>query len=428
MSKWIRSAEQVRRSRFAYWVAEQRLADWTLRAVITRGVFAAVGLAAAIAAAVHGPALGWWAWLIVAVPFAGAYLAGRLAYYVKTGRMAAEPLARWASTVGTQTQGAMTVNISGLAESAGALGLAVLGPWVLVHASAPIRLLAVLGAAGWAGSYASAIMVDVAWYNPDLQSWLPLEFLRRCTGVVVAVLFAALTVPAPWPADGRLVCAAIAAALISIQLRVNETDRTLAFGDVYAGQRDLAGRRIVTTALHTLVGNPLIHLRRQTVHGDQAIFDLVRQVDGGYRETLALDRGVDVTMDWPGVLASRLDAIAGQYGISVSFSCPDDPMAVGDREVARFVLDDLTENAAKAGARLVSVELRRFGDRYESTITDDGPGFRRGTWLRPGGGLQRLAQLLESRGGTISMERARQGTAVTARWQTIQSGPEENTA
>ena len=152
---------------------------------------------------------------------------------------------------------------------------------MLVHTSTTIRLFAVLAAAGWAGSYASAIMVDVAWYNPDIQSWLPLEFLRRCAGLSVAVLFGALTLLAPWPADGRLACAAIAATLVSLQLRVNETDRTLALGDVYAGQRDLVGRRIVTTALHTLVGNPLIHLRRQTARGDQAIFDLVRQVDSG---------------------------------------------------------------------------------------------------------------------------------------------------
>ena len=136
------------------------------------------------------------------------------------------------------------------------------------------------------------------------------------------------------------------------------------------------GRRAVTTALHTLVGNPLIHLKRQAAQVDLALFDLVRQIEGGYRETLALDRGLDVTIDWPGVLASRLDAIAGQYGINMSFSSPSDPMALADREVARFVLDDLAENAAKVGAmRLAWTCDTPQGDtRLPSPTTGQGSG------------------------------------------------------
>jgi hypothetical protein len=420
VAKRMRSTENRRRSRFSYWVTEQRLADWTLRAAVTRAALAALALAALIGSAIKGEMPSWWAWLLVALPFVGAYLAGSLAYYVMTGRKFREPLARWASQVGVETQGSMSVNVSGIAESIGAVCLGVLGPWVLTRASVGFRIVAVIAAAGWLASFASAIMVDVAWYNPDVSSWLPLEYVRRSAGIIAALVLAAVTLPAPWPADGREAAAIVCAALITIQLRINETDRTLVEGAVYAGQRDMDGRRAVTTALHTMVGNPLIHLKRQAAQVDPALFDLVRQVEGGYRETLALDRGLDVTIDWPGVLASRLDAIAGQYGINVSFSCPSDSMALADREVARFVLDDLTENAAKAGARTVSVDLRYGGGRYESVVTDDGPGFRAGTWLRPGGGLERLAHLLESRDGRMARSRVGDTTVITVDWQAVQ--------
>jgi hypothetical protein len=417
----VSTAEGRRRSRFSYWVTEQRLAGWTLRAVATRAALAALALAAVIGSAAEGEKPPWWAWLLVAFPFLGAYLAGCLAYYVMTGRRAREPLARWACEVGAETQGSMSINVSGIAESIGVVCLAVLGPWVLTRASAGFRVLAVIAAAGWLASVVSAIMVDVAWYNPDIRSWLPLEYVRRYAGVVAGLLDAAVTLPAPWPAGGRAAAAAVCAALVTIQLRINETDRMLEIGAVYAGQRDMDGRRAVTTALHTLVGNPLIHLKRQAAQVDLALFDLVRQVEGGYRETLALDRGVDVTIDWPGVLASRLDAIAGQYGINVSFSCPSNPMVLADREVARFVLDDLTENAAKAGAMTVNVDLRYSSGRYEAVVTDDGPGFRKGTWQRPGGGLQRLALLLESRDGGLALSRTDEATVVTGDWRAAET-------
>lgn len=411
------SREHGRRSEFAYWVTEQRLADWTIRAVLTRTALTvgAMGVTISSARTVKPPP--WWAWPLVILPFVGVYLAGRIGQYVRTGRRPHEPLARWASRVASDTQGSMSINVSGITETIGVACLAALGPWALRGASTEYRLVAVVIAAGWLASYTSAIMVDVAWYNPGVTSWPPWESLRRGAGVAAGLILAAVTLPAPWPAPAREIAAVICASLVAVQIRINETDRTLKLGAVYAGQRDMEGRRAVTTALHTLVGNPLIHLKRKAAAEGPEFFDAVRQVEGGYRETLALDRGVDVTIDWPGVLASRLDAIAGQYGINVSFAPPSQPMIMSDREVARFVLDDLTENAAKAGARLVSVELRLAEGAYRAVVTDDGPGFAKGTWQRSGGGLQRLQALVESRGGSLALSRTDTVTVVTAEWR-----------
>lgn len=88
-----------------------------------------------------------------------------------------------------------------------------------------------------------------------------------------------------------------------------------------------------------------------------------------------------------------------------------------DREVARCVLDDLTENAAKADAETVTVDLARADGRYLAVVTDDGPGFRAGAWMRNGGGLQRLQMLLHNRGGGLEHSRADAHTVITANWQ-----------
>ena len=313
----------------------------------------------------------------------------------------------------------MAVNVSGIAEAAGAVCLGVLGGWAMPTAAEPYRLTIVAATAAWFASFVMAIMLDPGWYNPAITSWLPLEYVRGAAGVLAAAVIAAVELPAPWPGHGRAVVAAICIAAATLQFRVGETDRMLAFGGVYAGQRDRDGRRTVTTALHTLVGNPLIHLKRQAMSVGPDFFDLVRQVEGGYRETLALDRGVDVTMDWPGVLASRLDAIAGQYGINVSFTAPQAPMEMPDREVARLVLDDLTENAAKAGATTVTVDLQCEDARYLAVVSDDGPGFRAGAWMRGGGGLQRLQMLLQNRAGGLEHSREDMHTVIAASWQAM---------
>lgn len=418
MPTWVRAAELRRRGAFAYWVSEQALAGRNVRAAIFRTVTAIVALAAFIRAwtIVTLPA---WTTALALLPLVAVYLALREALYAKTGRLPREPLARWSCRVGEQTRGGMAVNVSGIAEAAGAVCLGVLGGWAMSAASVPYRLTIVAAAAAWFASYVMAIMVDPAWYNPGITSWLPLEYLRGAAGVIAAAVIAAVELPAPWPGYGRAAVAAICIAVATLQFRVGETDRMLAFGGVYAGQRDMEGRRTVTTALHTLVGNPLIHLKRRARSVGPDFFDLVRQVEGGYRETLALDRDIDVTMDWPGVLASRLDAIAGQYGINVSFSPPPAPMAMSDREVARFVLDDLTENAAKAGAATVTVDLQREDGRYLAVVSDDGPGFRAGAWMRDAGGLQRLQMLLQNRAGGLEHSREDLHTVIAATWQAV---------
>lgn len=405
--------ESARRSAFAYWVTNQRVADYNLRAATTRGLSVVVAAGVLLRAS----RVSWGAWLLLAAPAVAVYLVWTSARYVITGHMPREPFAAWGARISVETQGFMSVNLAGIVDGLGAVSLAVIGPWVLHASSTVLRLVAVGTAASWIASVSSATLVDVAWYNPAIKSAAILEMVRTFGGPIAGAILAAETLPAAWPGHAWLGAAAICGSIALVQLRVTETDRALRYGAIYADQRELTGRRQVTTALHTLLGNPLIHLKRQAKEVAPEIFDAVRQVEGGYRETLALDRGIDVTIDWPGVLISRLEAIAGQYGVPVTFAAPNEPMMMEDRELARFVLDDLTENAAKSGASAIAVTLARAGSGYTAEVVDDGPPFRPGTWLRAGGGLARLQHLLNSRGGSLQVSQSTSSKTVGGTWQ-----------
>lgn len=88
-----------------------------------------------------------------------------------------------------------------------------------------------------------------------------------------------------------------------------------------------------------------------------------------------------------------------------------------DRHLARLVLDDLTVNAAKSAASHAVIVLQRRQGRYHATVQDDGAPFRPGTWMRPGGGLERLAALLAAKGGGLALREEHGTKTVTATWQ-----------
>jgi hypothetical protein len=175
-----------------------------------------------------------------------------------------------------------------------------------------------------------------------------------------------------------------------------------------------------TDAAHNLVGGPFAALRRLTESrksADPDLWDALIQVDGGLRETLHLDRSATITSDWPGLLLGRLEQISGQFGIKVYFDPPEKPFAPEDREMARFVLEDLTVNAAKYGANLIEITLKRTACRYVANVRDDGPPFAPHSWMRPGGGLERLERKLTARGGGLTLKPEMRSKVVTATWK-----------
>jgi signal transduction histidine kinase len=227
--------------------------------------------------------------------------------------------------------------------------------------------------------------------------------------------------PGSWNSGEREVAALICiTTLVLVQFRVGETDRALAWAKTCAQQERREGRIDITDAAHDLVGGPFAALRRLTENRkstDPDLWDALIQVDSGLRETLHLDRSATVTGDWPGLLIGRLWQIGGQFGIQVIFDPPKEPFAPEDREMARFVLEDLTVNAAKYGASLVEITLRRMADHYVADVRDDGPPFVPRAWMRTGGGLERLERKLTSRSGGLTLKPEVTSKVVTATWK-----------
>lgn len=407
--------QTARREAFAYDVSLLRLGDYGWRGALTRVVPLALTTGALVAA---GEA-DLLAWLLLAVPSLGVYLSATSARYQLTGHLPEEPLARWSAEVGEGTRGQVGVNPSGVLEGAGAVCLGVLGPWVLQGVGELPRLLVAVAAALWLASLSSAVLLDPAWYNPRASSPRALEVLRALGGPVCAVAFAAVTLPAPWSTEGRLLVLTLSGLLLLVQLRVRETDRLLGEGRLVRDQAEVDGRSAVCGVLHSHVGNPLIEVWRRVPRDDKDLVDSLTQLEWGYRESLWMDQAAGLSVEWPGVLVSRLQAIAGISGAKIRFDPPQEALHEDDRMMARQVLEDLAMNAARAGARHIDVVLSRRGATYRAEVTDDGPPFKDGTWLRPGGGLERLAMRLGRLAGGLNLQ---QGPDKTVRaWWTAAS-------
>jgi hypothetical protein len=129
-------------------------------------------------------------------------------------------------------------------------------------APTPARLVATAAACGFVASFVSAVFVDPVFYNPDARFPAVVERLRRAVGPSAALLTAAVTVSASWPGSARSCAALLSAAVALVQVRISETDRALRLAEERSRHRAVAGRREVTGALHTMVGAPLVVVKR----------------------------------------------------------------------------------------------------------------------------------------------------------------------
>lgn len=387
---------------------------------IRSALFRAVCLAAyAAAAALSGESL--WALLAVVMPALGVYCALADALYVVRGTRFRDPLARLAIRNSERTFGERVPNVSGLLEGFGLLSL--FAGLYAFNGDALWVLLAQAAAAAFLGSIAANILLDPSYYNPGLNldgaAQRSLDLLRLLGGPVCALLTAGVATWAVAP-DLRAISLAISASLLAVDLRIREVDRVAAAAHDAALDRELLGRKEVAQVLHGMVGAPLHAVKglsKPLRHEHLDLYDAVRQMDAGFRETLTLDQGLDVHIEWPGILIGRLRAIQAQYGCHrVTLDTGEERISMDDRQLARLIIDDLADNAGKAGAREIAVILSRSGTRWTVSVTDDAPAIPPLSWLRPGGSLERWQYVLATRGG--GLERSGDGTpkTISASW------------
>ena len=161
--------------------------------------------------------------------------------------------------------------------------------------------------------------------------------------------------------------------------------------------------------------------RDRIEHGDADAAALVveahEQAKGVLAEVRALARGIMPPVLVDRGLGAALTSLTARCPIPVELDVADDlgaePRPAATIEAAAyFVAAEASTNAAKhSGARGVLVTARRFGERVELTVRDDGRG---GAMIVPGGGLAGLAERVESVGGLLSVISDSHGTSLRA--------------
>ncbi|UNN05229.1 hypothetical protein [Rhodococcus opacus] len=412
-----------RRTEHAYAVIQARGPDFWLRAAYAR-----LGWLALMAVAVTGGGAQWWAWLPIANGIVAAFLAWRMAWHERAGTKATVPIVRWAQLIQNSGTGTAKWNVPGTLEMITATVAIWIGPWGMIDAAPNWRLLAIAGAVGYAWNFLAAVMLDPAFYNPDLQLGPLLESCRNTAGILAAALGTAVVAVAPWPPGYQPIAIGIVLVILTVQLRIHETDRTLKFGKQDADYRSADSRHNIIHAMHSTLGTPIdkvFGMYEPRRDEDRELYDKLREIRGGYREVMALEHNPDQDTEWPGTLIGNLQQILASSVQMTPPIFPDEPLLPADRKIARLTLQDLASNAVKSGARYSEFTLTKIEDHYVATAFDDGHAVDPTRWKRRGGGIERLERWNQLHELTFDFEPDQSGTVdprkhgklIRARWR-----------
>lgn len=348
------------------------------------------------------------AWVVITVGTIGTYLAITDNVYLRdSSQTPREPLARWSLRIAENGRGAMAVNVPGVLEATAYIPLVLLGPWALTSPAAPVRITCLAAAVAWVGSCLTAVFTDAAFYSPYTNTPL-IDAARPFAPLVAAIVGIALTTPAPWIANERWVAAAVCAALLFVQVRINELDHVLIdASEVSRGER-VIGRSDMAEAIHQLLGPPMANLRTIFDEADNPLpdhmWDHLSALEGGYSQAIEYEHHPDRDIDWPGLLRGALERLEAAHQVRIPLVVPSGPLARVDRAIGHDVLRELAVNAVRSGATLCELTLSRSDDRYVVTAQDNGRPIAPNAWKRRGGGLQRLERRLERTGSGNGIE------------------------
>ena len=260
-------------------------------------------------------------------------------------------------------------------------------------------------------------MISDTFSAPMASEW----FICRRREIGIALIAA----PADWPSSAWPALIVIFTLPLLIQLRIHETDRLMIYGTHQGEIAEIGGREDMTLASHSQLSFRITRAvsdARRYADQHRDVFDLyddLRLIQSVHREITGMDRHPEVQMDWPELLTNPIEALCRPAGVQPDIYISVDELVGPDRNLARWVLDDLVGNSVKAGARRVCVALSLDddGQTLRVNVIDDAPPFPPGTWNCGRGGINRLRSRLRDAGGDLVLtSQDGPGKTVTATW------------
>jgi hypothetical protein len=368
----------------------------------------------------------WWTLLILLPAGVGAALGHVVGRHGVSESTPSERLLAYVVSSVEGSHGRHEVNIPGVLEGLGAIGIVVVGPW-LMDADGPLgwRLVALAAGAAFATSMFYNAFVDPAFYTVYDPEPILLRLLRAWCGPIMAVLMVGICIFAPWPAGSLPIVGLLCMATMVASSRIHETDRIVCVAAREGDVEKNAGRSETVRSLHSLMTLPLNQAREELAqfkHQVPHAYDAIRIARSQLDEFGALEDTGHWDVDWPGSLVGPLRRMTRVYGFLPKFNINLGPLYGDDRNVTRIVMNDLVTNALDARARNVSVTLESAANCLVISVDDDGRPFPPDTWCAPGTSLARLERMLRARHGSLSLKDhpSGPGKRVRAMWERLE--------
>jgi signal transduction histidine kinase len=302
---------------------------------------------------------------------------------------------------------------------AGIGGLAIRGEISTTRAVAPNGIDTALHApVGLAASLLSAALLTVAVVllasrQRDRAAGISM-LLAAAMVVLVAIRLNFVALPTPsigWVTARDVLRLAAYGLILAAALRQDGALRRAAAADAAASDE----RRRLARDLHDGLAQDLAFI---AAHGNRIASEAGEDhpIAIAARRALAISRGAIADLsaaDAPTASAALrhvADELELRFGVRVEVDAEDAVVSSAARENIVRIVREAIVNAAKAGARNVTVSMARANHRFVLRILDDGPGIStREPSSRPGYGLRSMGQRASSLGGALTARDAAGG-------------------
>lgn len=254
--------------------------------------------------------------------------------------------------------------------------LVVVPSWVATDLPVLLRTADLAAAVVVLSSVTTSMYVHPYWYAPDVAEPRLLWVGRRFAGLLSASGSAAIAMSASWPDDILPAIWAVALLPLVSGARVWNLDHSLRHAVPLIREEGQRGRDQVLREIHGALSTELRQLEqyaRDYREESSALYEVAVNANSSLRETLTLaDESRDTSTTTDTLMAPVLTLTRAE-GATATAHIEVDELATQDREIARYVLNEVAGEALRLGATLLDVRIAQRQDQVVVEITDNAP-------------------------------------------------------